>query len=43
MSNAGYKVVCLPESDAESVDVGLKYANNEVCYPTLVIGDIIKA
>lgn len=44
MTNAGYKVVCLPESDAESVDVGLKYANNEVCYPaTLVIGDIIKA
>ena len=44
MSNAGYKVVCLPESDAESVDVGLKYANNEVCYPaTLVIGDILKA
>lgn len=44
MSKAGYNVICLPESDADSVDTGLKYANNEVCYPaTLVIGDIIKA
>jgi predicted nucleotide-binding protein (sugar kinase/HSP70/actin superfamily) len=44
MHNAGYNVICLPQSDSESADNGLKYANNEVCYPaTLVIGDIIRA
>ncbi|MDL2224501.1 2-hydroxyacyl-CoA dehydratase, partial [Bacteroidales bacterium OttesenSCG-928-M06] len=41
---AGYKVENLPKSDRLSVDLGLKYGHNEVCYPsTLVVGDIIKA
>ena len=40
----GYDIDILPPSDKMSVDYGLKYANNEVCYPaTLVVGDIIKA
>lgn len=40
----GYKLENLPESDEKSIELGLKYANNEVCYPaTLVIGDILKA
>ncbi len=44
MKLAGYNVVNLPMSDAESCEMGLKYANNEVCYPaTLVVGDIVKA
>ena len=44
MELAGYDVENLPISDAESGERGLKYANNEVCYPaTLVVGDIIKA
>lgn len=44
MKNAGYTVVTLPESTEESAELGLKYANNEVCYPaTLVVGDYIKA
>lgn len=44
LKHAGYDVVCLPPSDEDSADIGLKYANNEVCYPaTLVIGDIIRA
>ncbi len=39
----GYNFENLPPSDQESIDLGLKYANNEVCYPaTLVVGDIIK-
>ena len=39
-----YNIVTLPESNAASADLGLKYANNEVCYPaTLVVGDFIKA
>ena len=41
---AGYHVDILPVSDKVSDEWGLKYANNEVCYPaTLVIGDIVKA
>ena len=40
----GYAVQLLPPSNRESVEVGLKYANNEVCYPgIIVIGDVIKA
>lgn len=40
----GYKVEVLPESDQKSIDFGLKYVNNEICYPaTLVIGDVLKA
>lgn len=40
----GFNVVNLPLSDERSADIGLRYANNEVCYPaTLVVGDIIKA
>ena len=41
---AGYDVESLPMSNEESSEYGLKYANNEVCYPaTLIIGDVIKA
>lgn len=44
MQVAGYDVETLPPSDKESCDWGLKYANNEVCYPaTLIVGDVIKA
>jgi predicted nucleotide-binding protein (sugar kinase/HSP70/actin superfamily) len=40
----GYELENLPPSDAESAKLGLKYANNEVCYPaTLVVGDCIRA
>jgi len=40
----GYKFVNLPPSCEKSIEYGLKYANNEICYPaTLVIGDIIRA
>jgi len=40
----GYDIVSLPPSNRESVDVGLKYTNNEICYPAIIaIGDLIKA
>ncbi len=40
----GYKVEVLPPQDRSSVDTGLKYVNNDMCYPAIiVIGDIIKA
>lgn len=41
---SGYKLEVLPESDEQSVEIGLRYSNNEVCYPaTLIVGDLIKA
>ncbi len=41
---AGHEVENLPMSDHESIDLGLKFSNNEVCFPaTLVVGDIVKA
>ena len=44
MRLAGYDVEILPISDSASVQWGLSYANNEVCYPaTLIVGDIVKA
>ena len=42
--DAGYDLVWLPPADRQSVDTGLKYANNEICYPGIItIGDLIKA
>lgn len=44
MKVAGYDVDNLPVSDTASCDWGLRYANNEVCYPaTLIVGDVVKA
>ncbi len=40
----GYNCQVLPPSTKESTDLGMKYTNNEICYPSiLVIGDIIHA
>lgn len=40
----GWDVEVLPPSDITSAELGLKYANNEVCYPaTLIVGDFVKA
>jgi len=41
---AGYNLEMLPEPNQETIDMGLKVAHNEVCYPaTLVVGDLLKA
>jgi predicted CoA-substrate-specific enzyme activase len=41
---SGYEAENLPPSDQVSAEFGLKYSNNEICYPaTLVVGDIMKA
>lgn len=41
---AGYKLVNLPPPDQHSIDYGLKYTNNEICYPaTIIVGDVMKA
>ena len=40
----GYKIVFLPEVDKAAVDVGLKYVNNDACYPAiLVTGQLMAA
>ena len=40
----GYQIVQLPEPNHASVDVGLKYTNNEICYPGIItLGDLVKA
>ncbi len=41
---AGYNVVILPDVDTGAIDEGLKYVNNDACYPSiLVVGQIMKA
>lgn len=44
LARDGYKVEVLPPADTQSTEIGLIYANNEICYPaTVVIGDLVKA
>lgn len=44
MQKAGYNAVLLPESTKNSEEEGLKYINNDACYPTIVtLGQIISA
>ncbi|HHX50011.1 MAG TPA: 2-hydroxyglutaryl-CoA dehydratase, partial [Clostridia bacterium] len=41
---SGYNLVVLPSIDKEAIDVGLKYVNNDACYPAIiVIGQLIEA
>ncbi|MGL4908351.1 MAG: acyl-CoA dehydratase activase-related protein [Bacteroidales bacterium] len=41
---SGYKLHTLPVTDALAVDEGMRYTNNEICYPAItIIGDVIKA
>jgi len=40
----GYDFQILPMSDRRSVETGLRYVNNDMCYPCIVmIGDVINA
>ncbi len=40
----GYRIKTLTKQSKEAVEEGLKYVNNDMCYPAIVvIGDIIKA
>ena len=41
---SGYHLEVLPNDNKEAVDVGLKYVNNDACYPSLmVVGQIMQA
>ena len=43
LERSGYETISLPDPDIESVELGLRYANQDICYPaTIVIGDIIR-
>ena len=44
LRSVGYNVVLLPSVDHAAVDTGLKYVNNDICYPSiLVTGQIMEA
>ena len=41
---SGYNLVVLPDKKKESLDMGLKYVNNDACYPSLiVVGQLMNA
>ncbi|GAB6137449.1 acyl-CoA dehydratase activase-related protein [Halanaerobaculum tunisiense] len=41
---AGYDFKVLPAVDKEAIDQGLKYVNNDACYPSIiVVGQLLKA
>ncbi len=43
-NTGGYNLEILPNDNKEAVDVGLKYVNNDACYPSLmVVGQIMQA
>ena len=42
LKESGYNAVLLPEADKHAINEGLKYVNNDACYPTLVtLGSMI--
>ncbi|MDF2521813.1 MAG: 2-hydroxyglutaryl-CoA dehydratase, partial [Clostridia bacterium] len=42
--HSGYNIVVLPSKDRKAVDEGLKYVNNDACYPAIiVVGQLIEA
>ncbi len=44
LNSCGYNFVVLDNDNKSSVDVGLKYVNNDACYPSLmVVGQIMSA
>ncbi len=41
---SGYNIEVLPNDNRKAVDVGLKYVNNDACYPSLmVVGQVMDA
>lgn len=40
----GLNVELLPDCDKDAIDIGLKYVNNDACYPSIVVvGQVMKA
>lgn len=43
-NNCGYNLEILPSNDKKAVDHGLKYVNNDACYPSIiVVGQFVEA
>lgn len=43
-NQAGYNMTILPSIDRNALDYGLRYVNNDACYPTLIVtGQLIEA
>ncbi|MBO4368871.1 MAG: 2-hydroxyacyl-CoA dehydratase, partial [Desulfovibrio sp.] len=41
---SGYKAALLPNVDREAIDLGLRYVNNDACFPAIVvIGQLLQA
>lgn len=41
---SGFNAVIMPAADPQSIDIGLKYVNNDACYPALiVVGQMLSA
>lgn len=44
LSSSGYNVKILPSVDKDAIEEGLKYVNNDACYPSIiVVGQMIEA
>lgn len=44
LSSSGYRVEILPSVDKNAVEEGLKYVNNDACYPSIIaVGQMIEA
>ncbi|GAA0784632.1 acyl-CoA dehydratase activase-related protein [Hathewaya limosa] len=44
LNSEGYNIKVLPKVDEKAVEEGLKYVNNDACYPSIItIGQIMKA
>jgi len=42
--SCGYNLVIMPAMDQECIDIGLKYVNNDACYPALIaVGQVMNA
>ena len=42
--SSGYNIEVLPSIDSKAIDEGLKYVNNDACYPSIiVVGQMIEA
>ena len=44
LSSCGYRLKILPNDNRQAIDVGLKFVNNDACFPSLmVVGQIMDA
>ena len=44
LNSCGYNLEVLPSVDTKAIDEGLKYVNNDACYPSIIIvGQFIAA